>query len=65
MTDMTMSLRSLVEKRADADVLREMIGFTAEHPMELEIGARTGAEWGETTKDRRAQRHGCREGDRP
>lgn len=28
-TDMMMSLRALVEKGADADVLREMIGFAA------------------------------------
>ncbi|TBW31870.1 IS256 family transposase, partial [Siculibacillus lacustris] len=47
MTDMMMSLRTLVEKSADADVLREMIGFAAERLMELEIGAHTGAEWGE------------------
>jgi len=63
MTDMMMNLRSLVEKGADADVLREMIGFAAEKLMELEIGARTGAEWGEKSKDRLAQRNGYRERD--
>ena len=63
MTDMMMSLRALVEKGADADVLREMIGFAAEKLMELEIGARTGAEWGEKSKDRLAQRNGYRERD--
>ena len=63
MTDMMMSLRALVEKSPDADVLREMIGFAAERLMELEIGARTGAEWGEKTKDRLAQRNGYRERD--
>jgi len=63
MTDMMMSLRTLVEKSPDADVLREMIGFAAEKLMELEIGARTGAEWGEKSKDRLAQRNGYRERD--
>ena len=29
MTDETMSLRDLLEKTADTDFLREMIGFTA------------------------------------
>ncbi|MFT0862664.1 IS256 family transposase [Ancylobacter sp. G4_0304] len=63
MTDMMMSLRALVEKSPDADVLREMIGFAAERLMELEIGAHTGAEWGEKSKDRLAQRNGYRERD--
>lgn len=58
MTDVMMSLRALVEKSPDTDVLREMIGFAAEKLMELEIGARTGAEWGEKSKDRLAQRNG-------
>jgi hypothetical protein len=43
MTDDMMKLRSLVEKSADADLLREMIGFGAEKLMELEVGTKTGA----------------------
>lgn len=33
-----MKVRSLVEKGADADLLREMIGFVAERLMELDVG---------------------------
>jgi len=58
MTDVMMSLRALVEKSPDPDVLREMISFAAERLMELEIGAHTGAEWDEKSKDRLAQRNG-------
>ncbi|KAA9382471.1 IS256 family transposase [Neorhizobium galegae] len=63
MTDDMMNLRSLVEKSADADLLREMIGFAAEKLMALEVGAATGAGYGEKTALRLAQRNGYRDRD--
>ena len=47
MTKPMMDLRALVEKSGDADLLRGMIGFAAERLMELEVGAKTGAGYGE------------------
>src|SRR4029450_3574068 len=58
MTDEMMTLRALVEKPPDADLLREMIGFAAERLMALEVGAATGAGYGEKNPLRLAQRHG-------
>lgn len=52
MTKPMMDLRALVEKSADADLLREMIGFAAERLMELEVGAKTGADYGEKSSER-------------
>ena len=63
MTKPMMDLRALVEKSADANLLREMIGFAAERLMELEVGAKTNAEYGEKSAERMAQRNGYRERD--
>jgi len=51
-----MNLRSLVEKSADSDLLREMIGFAAQRLMELEVGTATGAVNGENNPMRMAAR---------
>ena len=57
MTD-EMIRSALVEKNPDADLLREMIGFTAQRLMELEVGALTGAAHGEKSAKRLVQRNG-------
>jgi hypothetical protein len=56
MTDEMMTLRSMLEKGTDADVLREMIGFASERLMEMEIQALTGAGHGERSADHPAHR---------
>ena len=61
MTEDMMSLRTFVEKTPDADLLREMIGFAAERLMELEVGAATGAGYGEKNPLRQTQRNGYRD----
>lgn len=63
MTKPMMDLRELVEKSGDADLLKEMIGFAAERLMELEVGVRAGAGYGEKDPERKAQRNGYRERD--
>src|ERR1700745_3811892 len=63
MTDEMMNVRALLEKSADADLLREMIGFAAQRLMELEVGGLTGAAYGEKSAERLAQRNGYRERD--
>jgi putative transposase len=63
MTDDMMNFRALVEKSSDADLLREMIGFAAERLMEVEVGAATGAGFGEKNPLRLVQRNGYRDRD--
>src|SRR5687767_13324990 len=63
MTDEMMTLRSMLEKGTDADVLREMIGYAAQRLMEMEVQAVTGAGHGERSADRLAQRNGYRDRD--
>ena len=56
-----MTLRALLEKSSGADLLREMIGFTAERLMAVEVEGLTGAAHGERTPDRLTHRNGYRE----
>ena len=56
-----MTLRALLEKSSDADLLREMIGFTAERLMAMEVEGLTGAAHGERTPERITHRNGYRE----
>jgi putative transposase len=53
MTDEIMNLRTLLEQSSYADLLREMIGFTALRVMELGVEGLTGAAHGERSPDRR------------
>ena len=63
MTNDMMTLRALMEKSADADLLREMIGYGAQRLMELEVGGLTGAAHGEKSAERMVQRNGYRDRD--
>jgi len=56
-----MTLKVLLEKSADADLLRDMIGFTARRLMELEVEGLTGAAPGERSPERVNQRNGYRD----
>ncbi len=63
MTDENMNLRGLLEKTADSDLLREMIGFSAQRLTELEVESLTGAPHGARAPDRLTHRNGYRERD--
>lgn len=61
MTDDMMTLRSLLEKSSDVDLLREMIGFTAQRLMALDVEGLTGASHGERSPQRLNHRNGYRD----
>jgi transposase-like protein len=61
MTDERMTLIELIEKEADGDLVREMLGFAAERLMEMEVEATTGAPKGVRSPLRSVQRNGYRE----
>src|SRR6184192_3204141 len=61
MTDAMMSLRTLLEKSSDADLLREMVGFAAQRLMELEVESLTGAAHRERSPERINHRNGYRD----
>jgi putative transposase len=61
MTDEMMSLRALLEKSSDADLLREMVGFAAQRLMELEVEGLAGAAYGERSPERINHRNGYRD----
>jgi putative transposase len=60
MTATNMDLKELLEKTADTDFLREMIGFTAQRLMELEVETLTGAAHSSRSADRLTHRNGYR-----
>ena len=60
MTEDRLALLELIEKSADADLVREMLGFAAERLMEAEVQARTGAAHGVRAPARQVQRNGYR-----
>jgi len=63
MTNEMMNLQNLLGKSADADFLREMIGFAAQRLMELDVEGLTGAGHGERSAERLTHRNGYRDRD--
>jgi transposase-like protein len=61
MTHETMNLQELLEKTTDADFLRDMIGYTAQRLMDVEVEALTGAAPGVRSPGRTNQRNGYRD----
>jgi transposase-like protein len=61
MTDERMALIELIEKGADADLIRDMLAFAAERLMNLEVEALTGAPAGVRSPERLNHRNGYRE----
>ena len=63
MTEERMALLELVEKEADADLVRDMLAFAAERIMEAEVEVAAGAAKGARTPLREAHRNGYRQRD--
>jgi putative transposase len=61
MTIDRMTLKALVEKGSDDDLLREMMAYVANRMMDLEVESLTGAAHGERTPSRTNHRNGYRE----
>jgi putative transposase len=61
MAKVSMALAELVEKGAQDDVVRELLGHVVQRLMDFEIEQRTGAEYGERTQDRNNSRNGYRD----
>src|ERR671939_946127 len=61
MTDERMTLLELIEKGADADLVRDLLAFAAERLMAAEVEQLTGAACGARTRDRINHRNGYRE----
>ena len=54
MTDERMALAELLEKGADSDLLREMVGFVAQRLMDLDVDGLVGDGHGERSSPMRA-----------
>lgn len=61
MTIDRMTLKALVEKGSDDDLLREMMAYVANRMMDLEVESLTGAAHGERSASRTNHRNGYRE----
>jgi len=61
MAKVSMALAELVEKGAQDDVVRELLGYVAERLMEFEIEQRTGVEYGARSSERANSRNDYRD----
>ena len=61
MTKPSIALSELVEKGADADLLRQMIHHVVERMMEMDVDNLCGAGYGARSPDRQNSRNGYRE----
>ena len=61
MTIDRMTLKDLIEKGSDTDLLKEMIGYVANRMMAMDVDSLIGAAHGERSANRSNQRNGYRE----